>query len=118
MSFGLDFIRSLKPCSWRYTGDLDDGVIHFGFIAQEVETLAPHDRYAMVQIGSDHIYRLVLGEFIGPIVKAIQELDEKIRRLEAAEKGPNDTRILGDDQAGHCDPLGHRHDLETHLGDV
>jgi hypothetical protein len=76
--FGLDFIRNLKPCQWRYTGDLDDGVIHFGFIAQEVDPLAPSDQYAMVQKDSQGLFSLVLGEFIGPMVKAIQELDEKL----------------------------------------
>lgn len=96
MDFGLDFIRKLKPCSWRYTGDLDDGVVHFGFIAQEVEYLASHNQYAFVQLGPDGIYRLVLGEFIGPMVKAIQEIDERLTRLEA-EKGSHDLVKLGDD---------------------
>ena len=76
--FGLDFIRKLKPCKWRYKEPLDDGVEHFGFIAQEVDKLAPHNQYAFVVIQKDGMYGISLGEFIGPIVRAIQELDEKI----------------------------------------
>ena len=95
MDFGLDFIRKLRPCSWRYTGDLDDGVVHFGFIAQEVEHLASHSDYAFVQYDEkEDVYRIVLGEFIGPIVKAVQELDERINRLEA-ETGIYAPRNLG-----------------------
>lgn len=115
--FGLDFIRELKPCKWRYTGDLDDGVEHFGFIAQEVEKLASHEDFAFVQIGADGIYRIVLGEFIGPIVKAVQELDEKVSRLEA-EKGTHEKDIMGNGKTGNCHPLGPRHDLASNLGDI
>jgi len=79
--FGLDFILNLKPCKWRYKEPLDDGVEHFGFIAQEVDGLAPKERYGFVVI-NDGQYGLVMTEFIGPIVKAIQELNDKIQRLE------------------------------------
>ena len=76
--FGLEFIRNLKPCKWRYKPPMDDGVEHFGFIAQEVDKLAPKEKYAFVVIDAVGIYGIRLLEFIGPIVKAIQELDEKI----------------------------------------
>jgi len=80
--FGLEFIKQLKPCKWRYLPPLDDGVEHFGFIAQEVDEIAPHDEFGFVVIGNDGIYGLRLTEFIGPIVKAIQELEERITKLE------------------------------------
>jgi hypothetical protein len=115
--FGLDFITKLKPCKWRYTGDLDDGLEHFGFIAQEVDALASHEVYAFVEHGEDDVYRLRLGEFIGPLVKAVQELNEKVDRL-IAEKGADERSNVGDNQAGDNDPLGHRHDLEEDLGDI
>jgi hypothetical protein len=117
MDFGIDFIRKLKPCSWRYTGDLDDGVVHFGFIAQEVDQLASHDHYAFVQYGADDVYRLVLGEFIGPIVKAVQDIDARLTRLEA-EKGEHETCNVGHDKARNGDTLGDRHDLASDLGDI
>lgn len=80
--FGLDFIRKLKPCKWRYKGLLDDGVDHFGFIAQEVDSLASHKDYAFVEIAPDGVYKIHPWEFIGPIVKAIQEIDRRVTRLE------------------------------------
>jgi len=80
--FGLEFIKQLKPCKWRYLPPLDDGVEHFGFIAQEVDELVPHDKYGLVVIDKDGTYGLRLTEFIGPMVKAIQELEERIAELE------------------------------------
>ena len=80
--FGLDFIKKLKPCKWRYKDPLDDGVEHFGFIAQEVDSIVPHDKYGFVVIGKDGFYQINLAELIGPIVKAIQEVDEKVSALE------------------------------------
>lgn len=78
--FGLDFIRRLKACKWRYEPPLDDGVEHFGFIAQEVEEIAPRHDYAFV-VKTNGVYGLRMSEFIGPIVKAIQELDDKVNVL-------------------------------------
>ena len=87
--FGLDFIRKLKPCKWRYIKPLDDGVEHFGFIAQEVDEIASKDEYAFVVV-EEGTYKIVLGEFIGPIVKAVQELDIKISKLEEKIRGKDD----------------------------
>lgn len=85
MRFGLDFIRKLRPCQWRYnTPSLDDGRKHLGFIAQQVDELASHLEYGFVdkQPGEEGLYSLNMYEFIGPIVKALQELDERIAKLE------------------------------------
>src|SRR5574343_1398204 len=79
--FGLDFIRKLKPCKWRYTDKLDDGVEHFGFVAQDVNELADHQKYGFVVLMDNGYFGLSMTEFIGPIVKAIQELDEKLDQL-------------------------------------
>ena len=86
-NFGLGFLKKLKPCRWRYNYPLDDEVEHFGFIAQEVDSVAPKDKYAFTGIGDDGIYFMRLYEFIGPIVKAIQELDQRLTDLEQSEKG-------------------------------
>ena len=82
--FGLDLIKQLKPCKWRYIGQLDDGVEHFGFIAQEVCELLPSTQYGVVVIDQNGVYGLRLTELIGPMVKAIQELEAKIKILEGA----------------------------------
>jgi len=80
--FGLEFIKRLKPCKWRYLQPLDDGVEHFGFIAQEVDELVPHKKYGVVVVDGNGIYGLRLTELIGPMVKAIQELEAKVAELE------------------------------------
>ena len=79
--FGLDFIRNLKPCKWRYKESLDDGVEHFGFIAQEVDELVSHKEYGFVVVDEQGIYKLQMAEFIAPIIKAIQELENKLNSL-------------------------------------
>lgn len=84
--FGLDFIRKLKPCKWRYNGSLDDGVEHFGFIAQEVDSIAPKEQYGFTSIDKHGMYSIHPHEFLGPIVKAIQEIDERLIKLEKGEK--------------------------------
>ena len=85
--FGLDFIRKLKPCKWRCNKPLDDGRDHFGFIAQEVDEVAPKEQYGFVGCSKDGTHFLIMTEFIGPIVKAIQELEEKVKGLEKKGKG-------------------------------
>jgi hypothetical protein len=81
MDFGIEFIRRLRPCKWRYDGPLDDGVEHFGFIAQEVQSITGHEQYGFVKYDQLNGYGLVMSEFIGPLVKAVQELDEELTKL-------------------------------------
>lgn len=123
--FGIDFIRKLKPCKWRYTGNLDDGVEHFGFIAQDVDDLASHERYGFVVLGENGYFGLRMTEFIGPMVKAMQEMDAKIIELEnklemfhGRKHEVTTNGHMGINQVGHYDSLGSRHDLETHMGDL
>lgn len=85
-TFGLDFIRKLRPCKWRYKEPIDDGQEHFGFIAQEVDRLAPKEVYGFVSEGPG-LLRLNLFEFIGPLAKAVQEIDERLTKLEEAIHG-------------------------------
>lgn len=79
--WGLDFIRKLQPAKWRYKPPKDDGLSHFGFIAQEVAKLAPMDAYNFVQQDGEFL-KLNMWEFIGPMTKAIQELADKVDELE------------------------------------
>lgn len=85
LDFGLDFIKKLKPCKWRYNAPLNDGRDHFGFIAQEINEIVNKDDYNFV-ITKEGYFSVNYYEFIGPIVKAIQELAEKIERLENEQK--------------------------------
>lgn len=94
--FGLDFIRKLKPCKWRYKGSLDDGVEHFGFIAQEVHSIAPKEQYGFTSTDEYGMYSIHLHQFISPIIKAIQEIDERLTTLEQGEIYENTNAKIGD----------------------
>lgn len=123
MSFGLDFVNQLKPCKWRYIGPLDDGVEHFGFIAQEVDAIASHKEYGFVLLGSDGMFKISPGEFIGPLARAVQELSQQVALLKEDVKELYELRNAKDcklehDQAGGHDPMGDRHDLQENLGDL
>ena len=84
MDWGLGFLRLLRSCHWRYRPELpeDDGKIHFGLIAQEVDKIAPHEKYGFVVKAPGDIYRMNMWEFIGPIIRSIQQLDERMKRIE------------------------------------
>jgi hypothetical protein len=85
--WGLGFIRKLKPCFWKYRNPpLNDGKYHFGMVAQDVDKVASRDDYGFVSTGSfyDEGLRLKLNyeEFVGPLIAAVQQLDQKVKVLE------------------------------------
>jgi hypothetical protein len=107
-NLGLDFINALRPVSYKWnvgenlvTYDSEGkevvtprpGVrLHYGFIAQEVKAAIPEgvDFGGFVQEPDDGMMSLRYHEFIGPLVKAIQEqqalittLTDRITALEA-----------------------------------
>lgn len=74
-TLGLDFVSKLRPVRWKYKGKKGS---HDGLIAQELKK-------AMEEAGVDgemHVdgerQGIRYGELIGPIIKAIQELDAKV----------------------------------------
>lgn len=79
LSFGLDFIKALRPVEFRLLCGNDR--LDFGFIAQEVESLVGDD-YNLLGIGGDAERTLSLRytDFIAPLVKAVQEQQEIIGR--------------------------------------
>jgi hypothetical protein len=90
---GLDFINRLEPKSYVFNGKTRT---HYGLIAQDVETVLgdiskPTSGFAGFiksdiseeQDGSEYRYGLRYTEFVGPLIKALQEADAKIEALEA-----------------------------------
>jgi len=76
---GLDLIRKLKPARWMYNKlKPNDNKIHLGFIAQDLIEVLDQEKYALVIKDKDGYYMVNYHELIGPIVKAIQQLDEKV----------------------------------------
>lgn len=82
---GLAFINALEPLSFEYKEA--PGETHWGLVAQDVETVCdiqgipPVVVHDQPETGNKHLNYM---EFTAPIVKAIQELTE---RLEALENG-------------------------------
>ena len=81
-SLGLSFINNLKPVQYRYKDDnINDGVRH-GLIAQDVERLLDDlkIKFGGLQLPNEisNSYGMNYIEFIGPIIKAIQELSRKV----------------------------------------
>lgn len=85
-ALGLDFIRALEPVQFRWKGG--DTSTHFGLIAQQVATVTerlgldfgghvladPEDPMSQQALRYD--------QFIAPLVKAVQELTERVEALE------------------------------------
>jgi trimeric autotransporter adhesin len=100
-NLGLDFVTSLRPVSYKWnvgenvvTYDEEKNPIvtprvgvrtHYGFIAQEVQAVIPSgvDFGGFVQEPNDGMMSLRYHEFIGPLVKAIQEQQVTITALTA-----------------------------------
>lgn len=80
MNYGLDFIKKLKPAMFKFKNGDDRN--HFGLMAQHINEVLNEHEFAIVSKGLDGYYRVDYIEFIAPIIKAIQELDQRIDKLE------------------------------------
>jgi hypothetical protein len=79
--WGLQFIRKLKPCFWKYKEPmLNDGRYHFGFIAQDIDSIASRSDYGFTG-WKDGFMTINYWELIGPMVASIQELDAEVKKL-------------------------------------
>lgn len=78
---GLDFINSLNPVSYRWKEDGVDTDLHYGFIAQQVESALGKIKAIVSYDKKADFYGLRATELLAPIVKSIQELNKKIERL-------------------------------------
>lgn len=82
MNFGLEFIKKLKTCTWRYkSGPLSDGKTHVGLITQDINEIVDKNEYAFVVMKNGY-YAINYNEFIGALIKSIQEIEEKVNKLE------------------------------------
>jgi hypothetical protein len=77
-TLGLDFVKSLKPVDYKFIDK--PGSLRHGFIAQDVQELAPelvHTNPHTEKLG------LEITDIIAPLVKAIQELSAEVTDLKA-----------------------------------
>lgn len=89
-TYGSEFISSLRPAKYKYINELKDkGVntekIHFGVMAQDIrrylESVSEED-FNIVQHDDEGNLMVNYNELIGPIIKTIHELTEKVESLE------------------------------------
>jgi hypothetical protein len=78
----IDAIKKMRPAVYEYEGHLDDGVEHFGFIAQELEEIFPTDEYGVVTNDNAGNKMVRYHEIIPMLVKYIQHLEERVSKLE------------------------------------
>jgi len=86
---GLDIVKQLKPRTFKFNGKattLDDNRTKYGFIADEVMTVAPQyvsvDTQTIDDAEVDDFKSLSTTKMIPMLVKAIQELEARIATLE------------------------------------
>jgi len=94
---GLSFINKLRPVSYKWNQKEEenlDSKTHYGFIAQEIETALISenktlDDFAGVykpdnykEDGTGDTMAISINEILSPLVKAVQELSNKIKTLE------------------------------------
>jgi len=79
---GLAFLRQLEPVSFRWKDETAGTKTNYGLIAQQVRKTAPAD-FAHVTV-SDDSASLQYEGLISPMIKAMQEMADRIERLEAA----------------------------------
>lgn len=81
LALGLDFVRELRPVSYRLKGG--NGRLDLGFVAQDVEAVLG-DGYNLVSRGGDdeQLLSMRYTDLVAPLVKALQELDARQRSQE------------------------------------
>ena len=96
-TLGLDFIKDLKPVSYKWINDREKGhKTHQGLIAQDVEVVMDargmsRSNHTLVDYDNkEDKYRLNYIGFIAPLIKAVQELkleNENLKsRVDALER--------------------------------
>ena len=79
---GLDFIMKLKPVSYRLKQG--NGRLDYGFLAQDIEAALDGRITNMITRREDEMrtYQFRAADLIAPLVKALQEQDATITRLQ------------------------------------
>ena len=81
-TYGLSEVLALDPILFRYATQSDEDSYNLGFIAQDVEVLIPE----LVSTSASGYKGLNYGSFTPVLVQAIQEQQEYIEQLEAANE--------------------------------
>lgn len=103
-NLGLDFIQQLNPVQYQYKAKGQNNIIYSGLIAQDVEKILERSGIEFSGLvkpkNEDDFYSIRYGEFVIPLINAVQEQQieiddlkeqnkELLLRLEAIEKKLN-----------------------------
>lgn len=92
-AYGIDFVKALRPVEYkwdkrsRYVGGVPDGThkdIHcsIGFLAQDVHSIQSDYGTVKFADGTDTSLLITKEDLIAPLVKAIQQLEERLAQAE------------------------------------
>lgn len=89
--YGTDFIKSLRTANYNYKPEMNLGnKVHFGVMAQDIlkylTEVNPDAEFNIVQTDKDENLMVNYNELIGPMIKTIQELLERVEELEENQK--------------------------------
>lgn len=80
----LKKIGRLKPAEYSYT-DPSKGEterLSMGIMAQDINEVWPYEKYSILQKDSQGFYAVEYHQLIAPMIKAIQELSDKVDKLQ------------------------------------
>lgn len=78
----IDSVKKMRPVVYEYRDKFDDGVEHFGFIAQELEELFPMNKFGVVTEDVDGNKMVRYHEIIPMLVKYIHDIEGRLEKLE------------------------------------
>lgn len=94
-TYGSDFIFSLKPAKYNYIPSMaEKGIdiekVHFGVMAQDIQVYlksVSSEDFNIVQQDANNKLMINYNELIGPMIKTMQEMQDRINILESQIKG-------------------------------
>jgi len=84
--YGLNIIEKVKPRQFVWDsrrGNIKDGTVEIGFVAQELQEVGDNEILQLVMDENPEFLEAKPGSLIPILVKAVQELSEKVKDLES-----------------------------------
>ena len=80
----LKKISKLKPAEYSYTDSFKGETerLSMGIMAQDIDKVWPYEKYSVLHKDINGYYAVDYVQLIAPIIKSIQELSEKIEKIE------------------------------------
>lgn len=82
-NYGIELVKKLKPAVFKY---YDKDKLHLGIIAQDIDEVLPEQEYGILTRDKNGFLMVHYHELICPLIKAVQELSNKVDILEGELK--------------------------------